>query len=251
MTDSHAHLTDIQFSEDLESIIKYAKDNNVNRIINCTTTIEDSIKSLQIANNNANVYTTFGIHPLDINKSEIDNNIFEKYLKNDKVIAIGEIGLDYHYSKETKKLQKTYFETQMDIAEKYALPVIVHARESINDAIDIINHFNVTGVFHCFSGNIHQLKYILDLGYYIGFDGPITFKNNNETIKNALYCPIDRIFCETDSPYLTPVPYRGKRNEPMYVKYIYEKLCEIKNMTLEEVDVIIEKNILTLFNKIK
>lgn len=246
--DTHAHLTDRKYTEDRTQIIDRINKNNI-IVINNATYIEDSVKSVNLAEKNRNIYSTFGVHPLDIDKN-IDFSFFTEYLKHPKVIAVGEIGLDYHYFSDNKKKQTEIFEKQLAIAKEYNLPAVIHARDAVNDTIDIIRNYETKGVFHCFSGDKNELKHILDMGYYIGFDGPITFKNNINLTELLQYCPIDRIFCETDSPYLTPIPYRGKRNEPLYVSLIYDKIAEIKNINITEFQDIIYNNVTGLFEKL-
>ena len=251
--DAHAHLTDEVFTNNLKEIISNAKDNNVELIISCGYDINSSIKSLDIASDYNFIYSTFGIHPQEAPRvSEDLYAIIENYLKdNNKIIAIGEIGLDYHYGKDEKEFQIPCFIRQLEIAKKYNYPIVVHAREAVKESIDILHDFNLCGMFHCYSGNIEETKQLLDMGYYFGFDGPITFKKNDEIIKILKYIPIDRIITETDAPYLTPTPFRGKTNQPMYIKYIVEKIAEVKEIDVIDVSNQIKANTLTLFSKIQ
>ena len=247
MIDTHAHLTDTRF-ENIEEVINNAFNNGIKFIINNTSNIKDSFKSLELAEKYKNIYSTFGVHPLDVETIEADfEEIIIQNISHPKVVAIGEIGLDYHYSEETKDKQKEILKSQCFIAEKYNKPVVIHAREAVRDTINILKNFNLKGVFHCYSGSVEELKEILEMGYFIGFDGPITFKKNQEYIEILKNTPLERILCETDSPYLAPVPFRGKTNEPSLVKYIYEKISEIKEIDITTLRKTVHSNALELF----
>jgi len=252
MIDTHTHLTDSKFDNDREDVILNAFNLGISLMINNTCSLQDADSSIDLSQKYKNIYSTFGIHPLDITDfNTFDFSVFDKYLPNTKVIAIGEIGLDYHYSTDNMNEQKRFFIKQLEIAQSNNFTVIIHARDSLNDVIEITKNYNLTGVFHCFSGDLTQLKTVLDMGYYIGFDCPITYNKNNDLIENLKYCPLDRILPETDCPYLPPNQKRGKRNEPAYVQYVYKKIEEVKNINSDILIDIIRKNTKTLFNKIK
>ena len=179
----------------------------------------------------------------------IDINIIKDLAKNKKVVAIGEIGLDYHYDNTNKELQQKYFINQLEIANEINLPVVVHDRDAHKDILDTLKSIKINnaGVVHCFSGSVEMAKELLKLGYYLGFDGPITFKNAQKTIEVLKYIPLDRILIETDAPYLTPVPFRGKRNNSMYLVHVIDKIAEIKGLDSEEISNITFNNAKTLF----
>ncbi len=171
------------------------------------------------------------------------------FTKEEKILAIGEIGLDYHYEDVPREIQKECFDSQMSIAGELGLPVIIHDREAHKDSLDIAKaHKGISGVFHCFSGSSEMAREVLDLGLYIAFGGSLTFKNNVKTVEAAKYVPLDRIVVETDCPYLTPVPYRGKRNSSLYLGYVIEKIAELKGISPKEVEMATYENACRLFN---
>src|SRR5690554_5847582 len=213
--------------------------------------LETSKLAIDIANNYENVFATVGIHPAYVNESnhfELDN-----LYNNKKVVAVGEIGLDFYWTKDNKELQLKVFEEQILKAITLNLPVIIHTRKSFNETYEIVKKYQgkITGVFHCFSSNLEDAKKVIKLGFYIGIDGPITFKNNNkELIEIVENIDLKHILIETDSPYLTPEPFRGKMNEPANVRFVAEKVAEIKKINLTEVINQTTKNANKLF-KIK
>src|SRR5690554_456224 len=213
--------------------------------------LETSKLAIDIANNYENVFATVGIHPAYVNES---NHLDLDYLYNNKkVVAVGEIGLDFYWTKDNKELQIKVFEEQLQKAINLNLPVIIHTRNSFKETYEIVKKYQgrLTGVFHCFSSNLEDAIKTVELGFYIGIDGPITFKNNNtELIKIVKNIDLKNILIETDSPYLTPKPFRGKMNEPANVRYVAEKIAEIKNVDLSEVIKQTTKNAKKLF-KIK
>lgn len=254
MIDTHCHLNFNAFKDDVEEVIKKSFDAGVIKIINVGTKLDSSQKAIELAEKYdspaGELYATVGLHPHHADKLEPDwNKNFEKLAKHPKVVAIGETGLDFYRYQSNgitdPELQKEIFIKQIEIAHKLKKPLQIHNRQAGLEILDILlNHksyfLNPPGVFHCFSGDIELLKKVLELGFYIGFDGNITYKGiaKGETtdLKNLVkYCPIDRIVTETDSPYLTPVPYRGQRNEPKYVIIIAEEIAKIKNLSVEEV----------------
>ena len=247
-TDSHSHITK-EFYEDIDSIIKNAKDNNVNRIIIDADSLESCYEVLEISKKYDNVYCCLGIHPEnideDLNKL---NKIVEENKDNKKFIAIGEIGLDYYWTKDTKVRQQEMLRHQLVLAEKYNRPVIIHSREATKDTIDILKEFpNVKGDIHCFSGSLETAEIYIKMGYYIGVGGVLTFKNAN--IKDVIVkLPLDRLLLETDSPFLAPTPKRGETNEPANIPLIADFLASLKGISLEEVSRQTEKNINKLFN---
>lgn len=246
-TDTHAHIFSEYFN-DINALLDSSKENNVYRILNAATNFNNIDEVLEIANKYSEIYACIGIHPEDIDE---DYTKLEKYivdnLNNNKLIAIGEIGLDYYYTKENKEKQVELFEYQLSLAEKYNLPVVVHSREATMDTINSIKKFKVKGVIHCFNGSLETANIYIKLGFYIGVGGVMTFKNSKiDTIIKDI--PLDRIILETDSPYLTPEPYRKYSNEPKYIKTIAEYLSSIKGISLEEISRITENNVNKLYN---
>ncbi len=244
--DTHCHLFR-EYYEDVDEIIKLAKENGVNRMIvaGCDDKSNKEVLSLV---EKEEIYGTLGIHPEEVeNFKESDLNFIEENLQNKKIIAIGEIGLDYHYGKENRKDQIQLFELQLALAEKYHIPVVVHSREATLDTINSLKKYNVKGVIHSFSGSLETAKIYMEMGFLLGVNGVITFKNCNlkDVIKEI---DLHNIVLETDSPYLTPVPFRGKRNDPSKVSNIADFLCELKNVSRESLAKITNENIKRIFD---
>ena len=247
-TDSHSHITK-EFYDDIDKVIQNAKNNGVHRIIVDADTIESCYEILELTNRYDNVYVCLGIHPENIDEdlNELDK-IIEDNKENPKFIAIGEIGLDYYWTKETKERQQEVLRHQLSLAEKYNKPVIIHSREATKDTIDILKEFpNVKGDIHCFSGSLETAEIYLKMGYYIGVGGVLTFKNAN--IKDVIVkLPLDRLLLETDSPFLAPTPKRGETNEPANIPLIADFLANLKGISVEEVSKQTEENVNKLFN---
>lgn len=265
MIDCHCHLNFKAFEEDIDEIIKHAKTNKVSKIINVGTSLDSSEKAIKLAKKYDNLYATVGIHPHHADKHDFESNLLEqleKLAKFPKVVAIGEIGLDYFSYKSNgitdKKLQKDLFEQQIMLAYNLKLPLQIHNRQAGSDILDIITShksylLNPPGVFHCFSGDLDFLKRVLNLGFYIGFDGNITYPGiaKGETtplLDLVKHTPINRIITETDSPYLSPLPHRGQRNIPSYVIITGEFLAKLKDIAFAEFDRITSKNAEQVFN---
>ncbi len=251
LIDTHSHIYYEQYKNDLPAVIESANNDNVKKIICVGTDIETSYESIKIANKYDQVYCTVGCHPHETSKMN-DNYIaeLEEMCKNPKVVAIGETGLDYYYSHSLPEIQKKCFKEQIELSKDLDMPVVIHNRESDEDLIDILNKYRPRGVIHCFSGDINLAKKIIKLGMMLSFTGIVTFKNStlDEVIKDI---DCDNIMLETDSPYLTPHPVRGKRNEPKHVKLIAEKIAGIKNISIEKLTEITTKNAFKLFHKLK
>lgn len=252
LIDSHAHLDDKRFNKDRAKVIKNLKENDIDIVINPGADFLSSVKSVSLAEKYDNVYAAVGIHPHDA-KSMDENtiNLLRDIAKNDKVIAIGEIGLDYHYDNSPRDIQKKRFREQIRLAKELKLPIIVHDREAHKDTYDIISQEwedGLTGVLHSFSSSTEMAKKYIDMGFYISFSGPVTFKNAKQPKTVAKEIPLDHILVETDSPYLTPEPHRGKRNEPLNVRYVAGKIAELKGLTFEEVARKTSENTKKLFN---
>lgn len=254
LIDSHAHLDDEKFNEDREILIEQIKQSGIEKIISAGYSLEGSKQAIELANKYEFIYATAGISPNDIPQTEEElwimlKEIKEIVQKNSKVIAIGEIGLDYYWNKENKSLQNLAFQKQIELANELKLPIVIHTREAVMDTIDILKHNEVLkkGVFHCCPLNRELVKEALKLGFYISFAGPITFKNSKNANEIIEMVPIDKMLIETDSPYLAPEPVRGTRNDPRNVKYMAKKVAEVKNISLEEIAEVTCENVKKLF----
>jgi len=249
LTDSHCHLFYDEIFQDIDNILIRSKNLGVNRFICVGTNINDSLLSLDISKKYENVYCSAGIHPHDsqnVDKDYIQQ--IELMMNSNKMIAVGEIGLDYFRNISSKKSQIKVFNELLQLAEKIDKPVIFHNRDADEDIIEILSSYpNVTGVSHCFSSTLSTAKKLLDIGYYISFSGNLTFKNSNLP-SVAKYLPLDRLLVETDSPYLSPEPFRGKPNEPGRTRYVAEKLAEIHNTSFDTIVEQTTKNINKLFS---
>lgn len=237
--DSHAHYNDEKFDEDRDKLLQDIYGEGITKIINAGYSLESSKKAVEIAEKYDFIYATVGISPNDIDDfKKQDLEEIEKLAQNKKVVAIGEIGLDYHWNTENKKLQKEVFISQIEIANKLNLPIVIHTREAIFDTLEILkNQIKCVkkGIFHCCPLNIDLVREGLKLGFYISFAGPITFKNSKNAEEIIKMVPMERILIETDSPYLSPEPLRGKRNDSRNVKYMAQKIAEVKEISLDKV----------------
>lgn len=247
--DSHAHYDDDSFNEDREEVLKGLKDKRVIGVLNCGASIEGARMSVELSNKYGFVYSAVGIHPSYAGM--VNDEVIEELrnlARNPKVRAIGEIGLDYyHEDNPPREIQKKVFRLQMNLAKELKMPVVIHDRDAHKDTLDILKEFpEVIGVVHCFSGSVEFAVDCLKIGYYIGFTGVITFKNAVKLIEVAKVVPMDKMLVETDCPYMAPTPYRGKRNQSDYIKYIIEKLAEIKSKTIMEIEDSTVENIKTL-----
>ena len=254
--DSHSHYNDEKFDEDREEIIKDTYESGVTKFVCAGYNIESSLFSLELSKKYDFIYSICGISPNDISQSEEElwKDIAKitkivKENKSKKLVAIGEIGLDYYWNKKNKELQKEAFEKQIDLANELELPIVIHSRDASVDIIEMIrNHkVNKAGIFHCCQPNQEMVRQALELGYYISFAGPITFKNSRNAPDVIKMVPLDRILIETDSPYLTPEPNRGKRNDCRNVKYVAQKIAELKNVPLEKIAKITYDNAKRIF----
>ncbi|KAB3537808.1 TatD family deoxyribonuclease [Alkaliphilus pronyensis] len=237
--DSHAHLDDARYNKDLDEIIESAKNNGLRHILNPGADLTSSVKAVNIAEKYDMVYAAVGVHPHDVKDMDESTLVVLRSLTNkQKVVAIGEIGLDYYYNHSPREVQKEWFIKQVELAKEVELPVIIHDRDAHKDVFDIVKKYNLgkTGcVMHCYSGSLELAKEYVKQGVYISLAGPLTFKNAKKTHEVAKEIPLEWLLVETDSPYLTPVPYRGKRNEPAYVKYVVEAIAEAKSLNYNEV----------------
>lgn len=248
--DSHSHYNDESFDIDREELINKTLEENITRMMCIGYNVEKSTKAIEIAQKHSFIYASCGISPNDIEDfTEQNLKQIEKMASDNKVVAIGEIGLDYYWNKENKEAQKELFIKQIDIANRLNKPIIIHTRDAVMDTIEILKSHPVqkTGIFHCCPLNKELIKEGLKLGYYISFSGVITFKNAkpNEAVDQV---PLDRILIETDSPYMSPEPHRGKRNTSIYVKYVAQRIAEIKGIDVEEVAKATYNNARKIFN---
>jgi len=250
LTDTHTHLTMPEY-QDITDVLDRARSAGLELIIDVGFDITSSEKSTLLSAESDFIYTAIGIHPHDAKSfDEACYRKIQELLGRPRVVALGEIGLDYHYNLSSHDEQKRMFSKLLWTARDMKLPVIFHGRESYHDMVEIVKlegQGKVSGVFHSFAGTLDELKWILDNGFYISISGLITFKKAENIIDIAKAAPIDKILIETDCPYLTPEPYRGKRNEPSYVKYVAEALAKVKGMTVEEVGDVTAKNAKDLF----
>ncbi|MCX7615038.1 MAG: TatD family hydrolase [Clostridiales bacterium] len=242
--DTHAHLTDEAFDEDRDELIQTIKNIGVSFVLNAATCLKTSYKSLELAEKHDFIYASVGVHPHDCSGAQDgDLEKIAKLASHKKAVAIGEIGLDYHYDFSPRELQKVWFNKQMELARDLHLPVIIHDREAHEDTLEIVKKYKLEkGVFHCYSGSLEMAKELIKLGFYLSFTGAITFKNARRSPEIIKWIPEDRIMIETDSPYMTPEPYRGKRNHPGMVRFVAEKIAEIRGSTFSEIAALTTKN---------
>ena len=248
--DTHAHYNDEKFSEDREQIIKQTYEAGVTKFVCAGYNVSSSEEAVKIANEHNYIYSICGISPNDLEDYSKENlGKIRKLAKKTKNVAIGEIGLDYYWNKENKDLQKQAFIDQIEIANELNLPIVIHSRDAVQDTIDILkeNKVNKKGIFHCCQLNKFLVEEAIKLGFYISFAGPVTFKNSKNAEEIVKMVPIDRILIETDSPYLSPEPVRGTRNDSRNIKYIAQKIAQIKNMPIENIAEQIQKNAKTIF----
>lgn len=247
--DSHAHYNDEQFDIDRDSLLASLPEAGIVGIINCGTDVASSVASLEMAEKYPFVYAACGYHPESALEFTDDNfSEIEKMLSHVKCVAVGEIGLEYHYDFVPKDVQKYVFEKHLELAVKYDMPVIVHDREAHADTMDLLKKYRPKGVLHCYSGSTEMAKEVLNLGMYIGLGGAVTFKNAVKPVDVAQMLPVDRLLLETDCPYMAPVPMRGKRNNSAYIEYVAEKIAELKNISAQELLDITAENTRNLFN---
>lgn len=254
--DSHAHYDDEKFDQDREEIIQKIYDSGVEKFISAGYSLESSKRAIDLADKYEFIYTTVGISPNGVKQTleetiedikKLEDIITRK--ENDKIVGIGEIGLDYYWNKENKEIQKQAFIMQIELANRLNLPITIHTREAVSDTLEILKQHPVQqkGVFHCCPLNRELVKEALKLGFYISFAGPVTFKNSKNAQEIAEMVPNDRMLIETDSPYLAPEPVRGTRNDSRNVRYIAEKIANIKSLSTEEIAEITYQNTLKIF----
>lgn len=248
VTDTHAHYDDRAFDADRYELLGEILESSVEKIITIGCSLESSRKAIEIAEKFPNIYASVGVHPSDCMGLPDDYiKTLRQLSEHKKVVAIGEIGLDYHYDGYNRETQIDCFVKQLELAETLKLPVIIHSREATRDTMDILHRYKPKGVVHCFSGSVETAREIIDLGMMISFTGVLTFKNSKKAVEACRETPLDRLMLETDSPYMAPVPHRGERNDSSNVIHVAEKVAEIKNMTVEEVVEICNKNAAAFF----
>lgn len=250
MIDSHCHLFDLAFINDVYETIDRAKEVNVKKILLVGFSNSTNIASLELAKKYPSyLYPTCGVHPSEITANYLEDILnLEKIIKNNKVYAIGECGLDYHYDTLYKEEQKKALEEQIKLSIKYDLPLVIHSRDAISDTYNILKKYpKAYGVMHCYSGSKEMALEFLKLGFYISLGGPVTFKNARVPKEAAEVVPLDKLLIETDSPYLAPTPFRGKRNEPSYLPYILKEISEIKKIEIDKLEEQLENNTIKLF----
>ncbi|MBO8157655.1 MAG: TatD family hydrolase [Bacillaceae bacterium] len=250
--DTHVHLNADQFAEDREEVIIRAEEAGVEYMVVVGFDRKTIPLALEIAESHPNIYASVGWHPVDaIDMTDEDLIWLEELTEHPKVVALGEIGLDYHWDKSPADVQKDVFRKQIHLAKKVNLPIIIHNREATGDIVEILKEEHaeeVGGIMHCFSGSPETARELVDMNFYISLGGPVTFKNAKKPKEVAKEIPLDRLLIETDCPFLAPHPYRGKRNEPAYVRLVAEKIAELKEISLEEVGLQTTSNAKKLFN---
>ncbi|WP_349409054.1 TatD family hydrolase [Pseudalkalibacillus sp. SCS-8] len=236
--DTHAHLNADQFEEDREEVIQRALDEGVSHIVVVGFDRKTINGAMDLAETYDFIYAAVGWHPVDaIDMTEEDLKWIEELSSHPKVVALGEMGLDYHWDKSPKDVQKDVFRQQIRLAKKVKLPIVIHNREATEDVVSILEEEDageVGGIMHCYSGSLEIAKRCMDMNFYISFGGPVTFKNAKRPKEVAAEIPMDRLLIETDCPFLSPHPLRGKRNESAYVKYIAEQIADLKGISVEE-----------------
>ncbi|MBW3114697.1 MULTISPECIES: TatD family hydrolase [Bacillaceae] len=250
--DTHVHLNAEQFDEDLEEVISRAREAGVENMVVVGFDRPTIDRAMELIGQYDFLYAAIGWHPVDaIDMKDEDLVWIEELSRHPKVVAIGEMGLDYHWDKSPKDVQKEVFRKQIQLAKKVKLPIVIHNRDATQDIVDILREEGadeVGGIMHCFSGSPEIAQECVDMNFYISLGGPVTFKNAKKPKEVAKEIPLEKLLIETDCPYLAPHPYRGKRNEPAYVKLVAEQIAELKEVSLEEVEKMTTENAKKLFN---
>ncbi len=251
--ETHAHYDDKAFDKDRDSVLKLLKKEKIEPVINVSSSTDSINRTLRLAHEYDHVYAALGIHPSDCGDITDDDIVRIGNLLDDvKAVAVGEIGLDYHYDEPGRDIQKKWFVRQLELAIEKSLPVIIHSRDAARDTFDILSAERfapLKGIVHCYSYSLEMAREYVKMGYYIGVGGVVTFKNGRKLKEVVEMTPIDRIVTETDSPYMAPVPYRGRRNSSEYLPYVVEEIARIKGMSPKEVEEITWANAVKLFGK--
>lgn len=250
--DSHAHYDDAQFDEDRMDVLSHLKDAGVAKVVNISNGWDDLLKTLELIKQVPFLYGTVGIHPCKV--SELNDERMEQmrdFCSGDKIVAVGEIGLDYYWMSDPKEVQKEWFIRQLRLAKEVNLPVVIHSRDASQDTFDIMKaeHAGTTGgVIHCYSGSVEMAREYVKMGYFLGIGGVVTFKNSKTLKKVAAEIPLEHIVIETDCPYLAPTPYRGKRNSSAYLPMVVEEIARLRGISPEEVERVTYENAMQLYS---
>ncbi|MCI5502481.1 MAG: TatD family hydrolase [Anaerobutyricum sp.] len=250
--DSHAHYDDAQFDEDRMDVLSHLKDAGVAKVVNISNGWDDLLKTLELIKQVPFLYGTVGIHPCKV--SELNDERMEQmrdFCSGDKIVAVGEIGLDYYWMSDPKEVQKEWFIRQLRLAKEVNLPVVIHSRDASQDTFDIMKaeHAGTTGgVIHCYSGSVEMAREYVKMGYFLGIGGVVTFKNSKTLKKVAAEIPLEHIVIETDCPYLAPTPYRGKRNSSAYLPMVVEEIARLRGISPEEVERVTYENAMRLYS---
>lgn len=248
--DTHSHITCDALYERIDEIIENAQKANVERILCVCCSKEEIERAIELAQRYDFIDCAYGYHPEDVDKiNDPDLVELETILKNEHIVALGEIGLDYYWVQDNKDAQKNLFIKQIELANRLELPILIHMRDATLDTLEILKAHPTMALFHCYSGSVETSKQIFKMGYYVSFAGPLTFKNARDSVEVCRQAPLDRIFVETDAPYLSPHPLRGTQNEPANVVHTFNKVCEIKEMDPQRVADQMKINYQTLFKK--
>jgi TatD DNase family protein len=255
--ETHAHYDDDRFSEDRDAIIASLPLHNIERVINVGASIEMTYNSVNLAEKYDYVYAAAGVHPSEVNDLDREGiNWLKDVAVHEKVVAIGEIGLDYYWEKEetVRENQRRWFREQMDVAVEMKLPVIIHSRDAAEDTLNILKEYantGIEGVVHCYSYSPEIAIELIKLGYYIGVGGVVTFKNSKKLKETVVNIPIEKLLLETDCPYMAPEPYRGKRNDSTLIPYVVKEIAQLRGMSEDEVMRVTRENAYRLFSKVK
>ena len=249
--ESHAHYDDDRFDDDRDELLSSFPTEGIDYAVNSSSDMESSKASVALAEKYPFFYASVGVHPHEVSKmKEEDIETLRELSKHPKVVALGEMGLDFYYDLSPRDEQRYWFRRQLALAKELDMPVIIHSRDAAQECFDIIKESGVhKGVIHCYSGSAQMAKDYIDMGFLIGIGGSLTFKNNKKTVEVVEQIPLERILIETDAPYLAPVPYRGRRNDSRLLKYVVEKIGEIKNIPVEDICNITKNNAISLFIK--
>lgn len=249
MIDTHSHLFDKAFKDDLDACIENCRKENINKVMLVGFSHKTNKLSVELAEKYNLFYPTAGLHPSEASSNYKNDLIkLEEFIRNNRVYAIGECGLDYHYGKGNINEQKALFRGQIELSIKYNLPLIIHMRDATLDTYQILKEYdNIFGVMHCYSGSLEMANEFIKLGFYISLGGPVTYKNARDVKRVAENIALDRLLIETDCPYLPPVPFRGERNESSYVKYVLKEISNLRCIDIAELEKIIDNNAIKLF----
>lgn len=249
--DTHAHYDDSAFDEDRDEILSNMLMQNVGKIVNIGASLRTCRQTIELVAKYEDFYGVIGVHPSDTDELNDENfKELEEMLSHDRIVAVGEIGLDYHYDDTNKEIQQKWFIRQLELARKCKLPVVIHSRDAAKDTIDIMREQRaneIGGVVHCYSYSKEQAKEYLDMGFFFGIGGVLTFKNARKLVETVEYLPMEVMVLETDCPYLSPEPFRGKRNDSRNIQYVISKIAEIKGLSREEVEEITWDNACRLY----